>query len=548
MQTSFPMQHEPDVALSDPSGVAVLGSLMAAITCAGDLTAIYEAAFDAFADGLGVRRASVLLFDDDRVMRFKAWRGLSDGYRRAVEGHTPWTPETRDAAIIVVPDVGADADLAPHLPAIAAEGIAGVVFVPLRSIGGVIGKFTLYFAEPRSLSEPELTMADVIAAQVAFAVHRLRAEQAARERETQLRLVTDVAPVYIAHCDAQRRYRFVNLPFAERFQLSPPDVIGRTIAEVLGEAAYESLRTHVDAVLAGRPVAFEIEVPYDTGPRIMRGEFAPEIGADGRVSGFIAVVADVTDRRRAEAVIRQKDALFRQLADALPQMVWMARPDGEVDYYNERWYDFTGFARDGDSWTPILYADDLDRTLERWQEAVQSGDPYAIEYRFIDLAVPDVADWCAVDLVEAGGELRRLALACWDRTKAEFAREMERRYPSRPEDPYGPRPVLGTGRSVLIPEVTDEMLVGCAYDEEHLGLLRAAGLKSAISVPLKAGARVVGAMTLLTSESRRRYGPADLAVAEELAYRAGIAIENARLYTDLQQADRQKDAAGTRAR
>ncbi|MGE4056309.1 MAG: histidine kinase, partial [Vicinamibacterales bacterium] len=97
------------------SQIAVCLELTRAISTATGAEAIYEAALDALREGLGVSRASILLFDADGVMRFKAHRGLSDAYRAAVEGHTPWTPDSPDPQPIVVVDVTQDASLAPHL-------------------------------------------------------------------------------------------------------------------------------------------------------------------------------------------------------------------------------------------------------------------------------------------------------------------------------------------------------------------------------------------------------------------------------------------------
>jgi PAS domain S-box-containing protein len=97
--------------------------------------------------------------------------------------------------------------------------------------------------------------------------------------------------------------------------------------------------------------------------------------------------ADLIERKRAETALVVSEARFRQLADAMPQIVWTARPDGQVDYYNERWYEFTGFGRDnfGDaSWEPILHPDDVKHCYDTWYASVRSGQPYRIEYRFRD--------------------------------------------------------------------------------------------------------------------------------------------------------------------
>lgn len=159
----------------------------------------------------------------------------------------------------------------------------------------------------------------------------------------------------------------------------------------------------------------------------------------------------------------------------------------------------------------------------------------------VRLAVPRLADWCAVDMVEEvpGGEL--LAVAHVDPAKVEWVREMRRRWPARPEDPLGAAAIARSGKSLLMPEVPDEALVMGCQDAEHLRLTRELGLKSAIAVPLMVQGRGIGMLTLVSAESGYRYGEADLAVAEELARRAALAIENARLYHSAREAVRLRD-------
>jgi GAF domain-containing protein len=129
---------------------------MRSIARASSVDAMYAHALDALEEAMGFTRASILLFDDDGVMRFKAWRGLSAEYRRAVEGHTPWTPDSPDPVPIIVEDVTADPSLAPYLPTIEAEGIAAMAFIPLIYAGTIIGKFMLYRNEPGSLADEDL--------------------------------------------------------------------------------------------------------------------------------------------------------------------------------------------------------------------------------------------------------------------------------------------------------------------------------------------------------------------------------------------------------
>jgi PAS domain S-box-containing protein len=156
-------------------------------------------------------------------------------------------------------------------------------------------------------------------------------------------------------------------------------------------------------------------------------------------------------------------------------------------------------------------------------------------------AVPWVADWCGVDIVGEDGGVRRLAVAHVDPEKIKWARGIAERYPYDPEAPAGLPAVLRTGRSELYEEVPDELLVAAAKDEEHLALMRELGFTSAMVVPLSVHGRTFGAITFVTAESGRHYRPEDLAFAEDLARRASLAVENARLYGQAQDANRIKD-------
>lgn len=145
------------------------------------------------------------------------------------------------------------------------------------------------------------------------------------------------------------------------------------------------------------------------------------------------------------------------------------------------------------------------------------------------LAVPTFADWCAVNLV-AEDALRRVAVAHVNPDKVQWANELERRYPPDEESPHGVFEVIRTGKSQLIKTVPEEMLLAAARDEEHMRLIRELQLCSAIVVPMKARDRVLGAITFVWAESRRFYDENDLELAEELAQRAAVAVDSARLF------------------
>ena len=333
--------------------------------------------------------------------------------------------------------------------------------------------------------------------------------------------------------------------------------------------------------------------------------------AAGRVREVVLVHEDVTARHRAEQALHQSEEKFRQMADTIPQLAWMARPDGDIFWYNRRWYEYTGTTpqqMERGGWQRVHDPQVLPTVLERWQESIASGAPFDMVfplrgadgvfrpfltrvnplrgddgrilnwfgtntdiseqkqsenasrfladasatlasvvdyqstlYKVAGLAVPGFADWCAVDMVEPDGSLRRLAVQHADPAKVKLAVEMARRYPPDPDAPRGAHHVARTGESELMEEIPDEILAQAARDEEHLRLLRALGLKSYLCVPMKARGRVLGVITFVSSESGRPYTRLDLALAEELAARAAVAVENSRLYAELRDADRRKD-------
>ncbi len=150
------------------------------------------------------------------------------------------------------------------------------------------------------------------------------------------------------------------------------------------------------------------------------------------------------------------------------------------------------------------------------------------------LAVPRIADWCAVHIRTEDGSVRQLALAHVDPTKAAAAEELMRRYPQDLNARGGIRGVLRTGRPEIVPEIGDNTLAATARDIKHLKLLVDLGVKSYMAVPLLARGRILGVLTFVSGETERRYGPADLQLAQDLARRAALAVDNARLYRESQ--------------
>jgi PAS domain S-box-containing protein len=180
----------------------VLYRLADAVARAKDLTGVCETAVAAIM-ATGASRASVLTFDDRGVMRFRAWRNLSDEYCAAVDGHSPWARGTHNPQPILVEDVRADASLATLRDVITAEGIRALAFVPLVNQGQLLGKFMIYYDAVHAFSEAEIRLAETIAQHVAFGLGRVLAGRAIEDlldREQNARNEADAARV-----EAERR-------------------------------------------------------------------------------------------------------------------------------------------------------------------------------------------------------------------------------------------------------------------------------------------------------------------------------------------------------
>jgi PAS domain S-box-containing protein len=229
-------------------------------------------------------------------------------------------------------------------------------------------------------------------------------------------------------------------------------------------------------------------------------------GPSGEFVGFSKVTRDLTERRNAEEKARRL---------AIEEA---ARAEAEV---GARRFAFLAQASK-------LLSDSLD--LEATLGSVTQ------------LAVPQMADWCAVRLLD-GDSLKLLALAHVAPEKVVYGRELDRRYPPTPDQPHGDWMVVRTGTAELIREISDSLLSELARDPEHLEIARGLGLKSAMVAPLVARGRILGTLTFVRSDSSRRYEEADLAMAVELAGRCAVAIDNARMHGELRQAVEQKEEA-----
>ncbi|MCW3053255.1 MAG: hypothetical protein JWN14_2425 [Chthonomonadales bacterium] len=171
------------------------------------------------------------------------------------------------------------------------------------------------------------------------------------------------------------------------------------------------------------------------------------------------------------------------------------------------------------------------RFLAQAGEALASSLDYQTTLNSVArLVAPQLSDWCFVDVMTDDGKLERVAASHVDPEKRALQEEIQTRYPTRPDDPAGPASVARSGKSEWITRIPEELVRASSYDDEHFQMLKSLGLTSLLCVPLIARDRTVGVITLISAESGREYDEKDVALAEDLAHRAALAVDNARLY------------------
>lgn len=219
-----------------------------------------------------------------------------------------------------------------------------------------------------------------------------RIEEAERERQRQLQLLTNHVPVLIAHCDIEGRFKYVNKPYAARHGLEPADVVGKHIRDVLGPAGYATIAPHVDAVLRGERVEFEVEIFVEgIGPQVMRCAYDPEFDEEGRLQGFVAALVNVTESRQARDALRETEERLRTLSDNLPrgavyQMVADTSGDRRFLYISAGIEAVLGVTpaevlADASTIYRLIHEDDVPRMREQELAAIRELVPFDCEFR-----------------------------------------------------------------------------------------------------------------------------------------------------------------------
>jgi PAS domain S-box-containing protein len=309
-----------EVTLTAPFSFEALQSIYqlgTALSRAAASEAIFAEALIALERMLGADRAAILLFDPDGVMRFKAWRGLSDAYRRVTEGHSPWAPDTVTAHPILVGDAETETSLAGLRDVIRTEGIRALGFLPLVQGQRLLGKCMIYYDHVHDFTDEEVRLAETVASHIALAVDRQRI---ADRLHFQANLLDAVGEAVIA-TDLDGTIVYWNRAAQALYGWSADEVRGRKVVDVVCDPASRAEAAAILArVEAGESWSGEFPVCRRDG-RSFRAMVTdtPIRNADGKLIGVIGVSRDISEQKQAEA--ERSQLLIREQ---------MARADAEA--------------------------------------------------------------------------------------------------------------------------------------------------------------------------------------------------------------------------
>ncbi|MDZ7991351.1 MAG: AAA family ATPase [Nostoc sp. EfeVER01] len=362
-----------------------------------------------------------------------------------------------------------------------------------------------------AFTKEKLSVLEILTVQIAISLENARLYQGLEDSQAQLSLALKSAQIGVWSWDiASDRFDWDEQIY-QLFGLTPETFAGTSEAllarlypddrGLLAQSLSRAINEGVEHNLEYRIIQDDGSIRYAA----CRGKaFFNEAGIATHMSG---VVLDVTDRKQSEA---ERIQLIQEQT---------ARLEAEADQQR------AGFLAQ----VSATLASSLD-----YESTLAS---------VANLVVPYFADWCGVDLLQDNQSINRVAVAHRDPEKVRLGWELYQRYPRDLNAQEGVPKVLRTGQAEMITEISDALLARAIPDPEHLHIIRELGLNSCIVLPLMARGRIFGAISFVNAESERRYGTADLSLAEDIAHRAAIAIDNARLYQEAQQAQKTAERA-----
>ena len=311
-------------------------------------------------------------------------------------------------------------------------------------------------------------------------------EDALRASEERYRTIVQTANEGVWLIDTQANTIYVNDRMATMLGVRTEEMIGHSVLEFVFPEDEQEGRMHIRNNLQGQFEQFDFRFRREDGSALYTLACTnPTRDGGNSIVGALGLYSDVTERKRAEEQERILAEVGKVLASTL----------------------------------------DYQETLANIARVV----------------VPQLADWFTVDLVDAEGNFELVEIGHKDPDQAQWARTLREKFPVDSGSPTGAPHVVRTGQSELYREITDEMMVASIENEEELAIARQLRITSAMNVPLIARGRTIGVVGFVSTESGRKYDEHDLALAEEVGRRAGVALDNARLFRDVQQARDQLD-------
>lgn len=537
--------------------LAAHNAVMAIFAASERLEAAAPRMLRAIGEPLGWELGSFWVLDGGRALRCLAtWhsaevaedavdalcRGLSFAEGEGLPGRV-W--QTRKP--VWVPDLRADTNF-PRLRAGVAAALRGAFAFPVLVAACVIGVAEFFSRRVQSVDEELLSTAETLGRQIGQFMERDQTRSELERAEARTRFLADASAALAGSLDYTRTLRRVA-------ELSVPAIADWcTVAAVdAGGSLRRVAVVHRDPAKSDRVGEYERAFPpelhrqgrYRDVSALRQSVFQPyvsdadlaaaaqdedhlrilrELGCSscimvpmevrGELFGVISLMRGETDRAFDAGDLRVAEELAKRAAVA-------------VD--NARLF------------RSVQEREESTRLMLEVSTVLNSSLDYEATFRTLaGMMVPRFADWCAVEVGDAGA-IRPIAIAHSDPAKVAFVAELQRRFPARIDDRDGVAKVLRTGQPELYEQMPDTLLEAVAKDDEHLRLMRTLGLRSALIVPLAARGHTLGALTLVWAESQRRYARADLPLMEELGRRAGIALDNARLYGEAQRAVRLRE-------
>jgi PAS domain S-box-containing protein len=308
---------------------------------------VYDVALDAIVRALGCQRASILLFDGSGVMRFVAWRGLSDGYRQAVEGHSPWTRGQSSPRPVYFESIERS-NLPDRLKAIIVhESIGALAFIPIQEGSQLIGKFMAYYDRPHRFSDPEVAVALTLARQLGSSIARLKAEDARRAAEQDamhLVSIVESSDDAIISKDLDGVIRTWNVAAEHLFGYKAEEAIGRPVTILIPADRQDEEPNILARIRRGERIHH-----YETVRRRKDGSFvdisltvSPVRDGLGRIVGASKIARDITERKEAQQKLQESEQRLQELMAAIPAAIYTTDAAGKVTYFNEAAVDLAG--------------------------------------------------------------------------------------------------------------------------------------------------------------------------------------------------------------